>query len=219
MILAVVTIEIGTSGIEDSKMTAFVTYMQMIQSKVDYIAQNEDYTNYGESLSTQNMSTLQGILNSEKESFLKTITFAYKKAKYFKDIYPIIERIITNSEEDLTKYIKFSIENINDYLGINTVINYSSDIKKDKTLKAQSMIIEICKTLNADIYVNAIGGQELYDKNVFEEEGIQLNFIKTGPLSYTQFNNSFVENLSILDILMFNSKYDIMEMLEKYELI
>jgi hypothetical protein len=81
------------------------------------------------------------------------------------------------------------------------------------------MIIEICKTLNADIYVNAIGGQELYDKNVFEEEGIQLNFIKTGPLSYTQFNNSFVENLSILDILMFNSKYDIMEMLEKYELI
>lgn len=157
--------------------------------------------------------------DKDKDTFLKTITMAYKKAPYFNDIYPIIEKIIKNSENDLTQYIKFSIETIKNYLDMSTLIKLSSNIEKDNSLKAQDRILEINKKLNSKVYINAIGGQELYNREIFAEFNIELNFIKTLPYEYKQFNNAFIPNLSIIDILMFNSKEEVRELLNQYELI
>ena len=99
------------------------------------------------------------------------------------------------------------MEKISEYLEINTKFIYSSNIEKDNTLKAQ--VIDICKNLNAKKYINAIGGQE-----IFKQNDIELNFLKT---EYKQFKNDFVPYLSIIDILMFNSKNEIKNMLNRYE--
>lgn len=157
--------------------------------------------------------------DKDKETFLKTIMTAYKKAPYFNDVFSIVESIILNPENNLTNYIKFSIETIKNYLEIDTLITLSSEIKKDSSLKAQDRILEINKKLNADMYINAIGGQELYDKDLFANSNIELKFIKTLPHEYKQFKNEFVPNLSIIDILMFNSKEEVRELLNQYELI
>jgi len=79
--------------------------------------------------------------------------------------------------------------------------------------------LAICKSLNADIYINAIGGQGLYAAEDFRNEGIELRFIKTKPIEYRQFDNEFVPWLSIIDVMMFNSKQQINEMLKEYEII
>ena len=163
--------------------------------------------------------TKLNFLDKDKETFLKTITMAYKKAPYFDNVYPIIERIIKNPENDLTQYIKFSIEEIKNYLNIKTIIKLSSNIEKDKTMKAQDRILEINKKLNSNMYINAIGGQDLYDTQKFKENGIDLYFIRTKHFKYPQFKNEFVANLSIIDILMFNPPEKIQELLNEYELI
>ena len=75
------------------------------------------------------------------------------------------------------------------------------------------------KILNATGYINSIGGIELYDKEVFSQNDINLSFLKSSEISYKQFNNEFVSNLSIIDILMFNDKEQIKEMLTMHELI
>ena len=77
----------------------------------------------------------------------------------------------------------------------------------------------MCNILKADKYINAIGGQELYNKEIFKENGIELNFLKTELVEYKQFKNDFVPYLSIIDILMFNSKDEIKNMLNSYELM
>lgn len=68
-------------------------------------------------------------------------------------------------------------------------------------------------------YVNPIGGQELYDKEFFEENGIELSFIKTLPIEYRQFKNEFMPWLSMIDVLMFNSIEETQVLLNKYELV
>jgi hypothetical protein len=75
------------------------------------------------------------------------------------------------------------------------------------------------KMLNATEYINSIGGIDLYDKEVFFHNDINLSFLKTHEISYKQFNNKFVPNLSVVDILMFNSKDNIKNMLTQFELI
>ena len=69
------------------------------------------------------------------------------------------------------------------------------------------------------MYINPIGGMEIYSKKAFEESDIQLRFIRTKDIFYKQFENAFIPNLSIIDVMMFNSIEDIGQMLEKYELI
>ena len=101
---------------------------------------------------------------------------------------------------------------------IETDFIYSSDIEKNCSLKSQDKIVDICKILDASKYVNPIGGVELYSKKQFEKNGIELNFLQTDLIKYQQFNNRFVSNLSIIDILMFNSVSEIKEMLQYYNL-
>lgn len=151
--------------------------------------------------------------NSKK--LLKTIEMSYKKAPYFETIFSIIEDILNQEEKNLVKVIGYSLQKI----AIDTKFIYSSHIEKDNTLKAQDKILDICNKLEATTYINAIGGKELYSKVMFKDNKIDLNFLDIELIEYKQFKNEFVPYLSIIDILMFNSKDDIKNMLNRYELV
>lgn len=153
------------------------------------------------------------------KKLLKTIESCYKKAPYFSNVYPIIEDIVTQNDKNLAWYLEYSIKKICEYLTINTEIIVSSSISKNNDLKGQEKVIEICKVLEADEYYNAIGGQELYSYDDFAAHNIKLSFMKIGTIEYQQFNNEFLPNLSIVDVMMFNSVEDVKKMLEQYELL
>lgn len=157
--------------------------------------------------------------NSWREKLIKTIELNYKKAPFFVDVFPLIKKIILFDEKKISKLILFSLKEINRYLNIKSIIVETSDIYNNQYLKAQERIIDICKKEHATQYLNPIGGLEMYSEEVFAQNGIKLNFLKVNPIVYKQFNNEFVSWLSILDVLMFNSKNVISSILEDYELV
>jgi hypothetical protein len=158
-------------------------------------------------------------IGKNKEKILLTIQQAYKKAPFYNKVYPLISEIIRHNNDNLALFISNSIIKVSEYFQIKTEIILSSDIEKNKELKAQEKVMSICKVLGATEYCNAIGGQELYSKETFSENGITLNFIKTRPIIYSQYKNQFIPWLSIIDVMMFNSSDDILEMLGKYDLV
>lgn len=150
---------------------------------------------------------------------VRTLECAYKRAPCFKEVNPVVEQILFGKERNLAKFLLNSIRGINEYIGIQTEVVLSSSLPKDNSLKGQDKILSICRLLGATEYYNAVGGQELYSFDVFRKKGISLKFLKTEPISYRQFGNEFQSNLSIIDVMMFNSKEEIKEMLGKYTLI
>ena len=78
-------------------------------------------------------------------------------------------------------------------------------------------MIAICKAQNATTYINPIGGVELYSKNNFSNLGIELQFLQAKNVEYTQYKNEFVPWLSIIDVMMFNSKEEIQNFLNNRE--
>lgn len=156
----------------------------------------------------------------DRAKFLNTIRMAYKRSPFFDCAYPIIERIIENDTDDLTDFIFNSIELVCSYIGIVTPILRSSELDKNPILKGQDRIIAICKVLNADCYINPAGGRSLYSQDVFNQESIELFFLDPllEKISYKQFNNNFVNNLSIVDIMMFNDIQTIRNYLNMYQL-
>lgn len=153
------------------------------------------------------------------EKNLHTIRNAYKKAAYFEEVYPLVEKIVKCRETNLALYIAESFKVINNYLGITTELLLSSDLKKNCELKGQDKILHICDLLGATEYYNAIGGQQLYDRKIFKERQITLKFLQTDNIIYKQFTNEFYANLSIVDVMMFNSREEVMEMLNRYTLL
>jgi len=155
-----------------------------------------------------------------QDNLLRTIQSAYGRSPHFQNVFPLIEKIINFTDDNLGKYLGNSLMQIAKYLNFNTEFIFSSDInEKDDILKGKDKVLNICSILNTTEYINAIGGQQLYDKTEFENHNIKLSFLKTQPIDYVQFNNTFIPNLSILDVIMFNSVEEIRVMLNKFELI
>lgn len=155
--------------------------------------------------------------DSSKQNFLKTIETAYIKAPCFNEVFPLISDIVLFKEKNLNLYLENSLKKVSEYLGLDTNFINSSNIEKNETLKGQDKILEICRKLDAKTYINLPGGVSLYDKNLFQKHDIELKFIKTGDIKYEQFNHDLVPNLSIIDLIMFNSKKDMIELLNKYK--
>lgn len=154
-----------------------------------------------------------------KSKFLKTLEQCYKKAPFYQVAISLIEQTLNVDDEPISKVIEYNLRLTCEYLGITSEIVSSSAIYQNTHLKAQERILDICLQEKATQYINPIGGLELYDKWVFEAQNINLNFIKSKPVEYTQFKNEFVPWLSIVDVLMFNSKETIKEFLNNYELV
>ena len=156
--------------------------------------------------------------NRWKNKLLKSIELSYRKAPFFEMSFPIIEEIINHDEVNLSLYLENLIKRIAEYLEMNTEFVLSSNIEKDNSLKGQDKVIEICKSLGAKEYYNAIGGVELYSAENFNSYGIELKFLRTEYIEYKQFKNDFSPYLSIIDVMMFNSKEEIMNILDMYSL-
>ena len=205
---------------------AFIIYDDVNFIKQGYINRNSILQNQDSNLftleligasSNKKINDIRVGCNSNK--LLKTIRQNYSKAPFYKNIFPLLEEILNNEEKELHKFLGFSLLKLARYLDLDTIFFYSSDIKNNKTLKAQDRLIEMSKILNATDFINPIGGIDLYDKEVFSRNMINLSFLKPNEILYKQFNDTFVSNLSIIDVLMFNNKEQIKLILTMNELI
>ena len=152
-----------------------------------------------------------------RDKILKTISSAYLKAPHYHEIMPWLGELISH-ETRIGDLNYKTIEFILDYLGIKTKVYLSSNINKDNSLSGQDKVIEICKRLGGDTYLNASGGRQLYSHEDFDKNGIKLYFLDAKDYGYQQFDNSFIKDLSIIDALMFNSKDELKNLLNKYRL-
>ena len=149
----------------------------------------------------------------DADKMLNQFANAYRRAPYFPQTFPLVEKIVRGPERNLFRFLHQSIIQICADLGITTQIRISSDIHIDHQLKNENKVLALCEAVGADTYVNAIGGKELYSKETFRDKGIDLKFLQSKPFEYAQFGDPFVPWLSILDVMMFNSGPRLTELL------
>lgn len=155
-----------------------------------------------------------------RSKLLNQIQNTYRRAPFFAGTFPLVERIVRHEDPNLSAYLNHSIVAICEHLGITTQIRVSSDIAIDHELKSQDKVLALCEAVGADVYVNPIGGLQLYSRDTFREKAISLQFLQAKELVYPQFGDAFVPWLSIIDVMMFNPLDAIRPgILNHYELI
>jgi hypothetical protein len=75
-------------------------------------------------------------------------------------------------------------------------------------LRGIERVQDIVRNLGADIYLNPEGGREIYKEDVFNRNGLGLEFLEHIPMPYPQLITGFVDRLSIIDFLYMHKKED-----------
>ena len=121
--------------------------------------------------------TQVNILDKDMSLFFKQIEHKYSKAPYYNSVLDLFNPVFTKQHEVLSEFNFALVEKIVEYLGIKTRLIVSGS--KITEAPRERGIIEICKSLEADHYINAIGGVNLYSHEQFSEHGLELSFLKT----------------------------------------
>lgn len=155
---------------------------------------------------------------SWKEKQFKTLELSYKHSPHFNDVMPLIVSIFNQEYEFISDFASGSVTGVCTYLKIDTLFVKTSSIYQNNELHGQERVLDICKKENALQYINSSGGENIYSKEAFREQGVELSFIKAKLTEYQQFTNLFLPGLSIIDVLMFNDKSQITKHLGDFEL-
>lgn len=157
------------------------------------------------------------ITDAWKSKFFLSIAHAYKKAPYYDCVVSILMNVFDKKDISVTDLCVKSIKLILEYLGLNFKYLKSSELLNTNNLENKAdRLINIAISENSKVYINPIGGDKLYKKEYFKTKGIELKFLESKVTVYKQFNNEFIPNLSIIDVLMFNSIKDTKILLTKY---
>ncbi|MCB9188195.1 MAG: WbqC family protein [Flavobacteriales bacterium] len=153
------------------------------------------------------------------QKFFITLEHSYKKAPYFNPVFNLVQEVFNQSHKTIADLTMSSVVRTADYLGLTTRFEVSSkQFSETKGMDRADRLIEICRLLNAETYINPTGGRELYNKPYFKERQIELMFIENKFFPYKQFEGNFIPGLSIIDLLMFNSPEQVKELLNHYTL-
>ena len=188
----------------------------LVNAKDEYISlplkKDSDYLFVNQRFLSENFE-------KDKLKILYKIKESYKKSPNYEEAFNLVEEIFSFNCTNLFDFIYNSIKIICNYLEIKTEIIVSSTIDINHNLKSEEKVLAICKELKTSVYINPIGGINLYYKSNFIDRGVELLFLKSDELKYNQFGNEFVTWLSIIDVLMFNNCIKIKKMLNKYKLL
>lgn len=155
----------------------------------------------------------------DRDHLLRSWAAAYRRAPHADEVMPVLERIVRAPLANLFEYVLHSVTEMAAYLDIRTPIVVSSTVPIDHALRAEEKVLALCGALGADRYLNPIGGVELYSAAAFAARSVTLQFLRARPREYPQLGHPFVPNLSIVDVLMFNSKSTVREMLSEADVI
>lgn len=146
----------------------------------------------------------------------------YKKAPYYNVVLEMMQEVFKKEYTDIVSLNKAVLEYVCRYLDISTEILIFSkmNLKLNEVKSADEWALNICQEIEGvDEYWNPPGGQDFFDTQKYERAGIDIKFQKICLRMYKQGKFEFVEGLSIIDVMMYNSPKEINDMLDDFELM
>ena len=167
---------------------------------------------------SQNKLINQIELFDNQTKVLSTIKDVYKKSQNFYLLFPIIEEVFNSHNKNLSELNCNLIEKICHLLEIKTRFIKSSSLEI-KDLKRQFRIISILKKINGLVYINPAGGRDLYDHKEFDKNDLILKFLHPKIDNYFEKKNNFkINEISIIELLMYQNVDKVRKYLENYKL-
>lgn len=134
-----------------------------------------------------------------KQKHLKTIELNYARAPYFKQIFPDFADLLWRAWRNLADMNVAINTWIARSFGFSTQFYCSSEMEINTVREAR--VIDICKKMDADVYLSGNGARAYQTEQHFTDRGVQLVYTDYHPFEYPQAWGAFLPNLSVLDYI------------------
>ena len=135
-----------------------------------------------------------------RKKHLRAIDFAYRKAPFFAELQPRLERSIGGGHEWL---VDLNLELLHELIGLlrlDTEIRLKSEFQLSED--RNQALVDACKQNEADLYFSGPSARDYLDHGLFERHGIQIEFQEFEHPEYEQLGRGeFISHLSAIDAL------------------
>jgi hypothetical protein len=145
--------------------------------------------------------------NKWRDKLIGQLQHYKKKAPFFTEVTDMVATCLDDSDESLSRLNVRTQEIVCTYLGIPFRYAFFSemDLKLGPVEGPGDWALRIAEALGASEYINPPGGAQLFDRSMFEAAGITLTIQTPVDFVYNCDGYEFQSDLSILDVLMWNS--------------
>ncbi|MGR3175996.1 MAG: WbqC family protein [Candidatus Scalindua sp.] len=129
----------------------------------------------------------------------KSMLLAYKKAPFFNKYSDFLEDVYQREWKLLTELNEYMLKWFLDVLGIKVKFSDASEFRFSG--EKSDLVLEMCKCLEADVYIFGEQGKDYANIELFKKKGIKIVFQEYNHPVYTQLHGNFISHVSILDLL------------------
>ncbi len=140
------------------------------------------------------------------------LSLAYGRAPFWDDYAPVLADVYEREWRLLTELDEHLLRIFLDLLGIRIQFLRASDFALSG--RKSELVLDMCRTLGAEVYVFGALGRDYADVDAFEHAGVSVRFQDYRHPVYPQLHGDFVPYLSIVDLL-FNCGPDSFEILTR----
>ena len=134
-----------------------------------------------------------------QKKHLRSISLNYKKSPYFENYIPFFEDVYSRKWKFLGELNEYMLKWFLDELGIKVNFLNANDFKFQG--EKSSLILNMCKELNASTYIFGVLGKDYADVQEFEKNNIGLIFQNYNHPKYSQLYREFISHMSVIDLL------------------
>ena len=152
-------------------------------------------------LYTQKLCDVQ-IDNSQawKKKYKGRLEHIYGKYPFWSDLKAIVYPPLDKSFERLVNLNLALIDNIREYLEIDTPTTLASEMPCED-LKGSDLILEICVRSKAKLYTSGPDGKNYLESEKFLKKGMEIVYHNFEHPEYPQMGEAFTSHLSVLDLI------------------
>jgi len=123
----------------------------------------------------------------------------YRKAIFFKEIWPYIEELYSFRTSKLIEFNMKSIKILMSLLNISIDYQLASSLRPCG--KKNELLVDIVKKVKGKTYLSGLGAIDYFSSVPFDNANINVKFHELEHPRYTQVHGSFIPSLSAVDIL------------------
>ncbi len=127
------------------------------------------------------------------------VEMAYSKAPHSALLAPLFEQVYQREWEKLVDVNITAFELLADLLGVRAEFRKSSDLSLPG--RGSDRVLNYCRELGATSYLSGPSARNYLNEASFAEAGIELEYHRFDPPTYSQLHGPFVPGMSVIDLI------------------
>jgi hypothetical protein len=126
---------------------------------------------------------------------------AYATAPYRKEMLELVGAVYQEQVDSIGELSRLSMEVCCNYFGLNSGRRFIDVRQMEIGGSSSQRVLDIVKALGGTCYITGLGARNYLDHQLFEDEGIRVEYMDYQKSPYPQLHGEFTPFVSILDLI------------------